>query len=697
MTPQEAAAQFPGDPQAQANALAQAQALERMRAEQAAQADANFRASQAADAAQNAPAGGGYPAPSTPIRTAQDDVNATLASAAPPAPPAAAPAPAQGGDSAVPAVPPRLVAPPPQGGSAGGAPAPRPGLVDVSTPAAQQYLDDLARARAIEFSKRATPGMRIAAHTQETTSQVQRALGPADDTIAALEAERANQGRIASELAAVENNRRSLVADVAAEREQAVAAERQAALDAQQQRRAKLGEISASYDAKLQELRESEGKIDPGKFWSSKSDWQKMGLALATAFGALGQGLMRSQQNVALDAVKQGIADEVERQREAVLEGRKNLSLIGEVYQRTRAELGDEELARQAAYKAGLDVLTAREASISARANAALTTRPVKEAAPGAEGGAETPAPSPQSAVTAGQAQTAGGTAGALAAPLASAVGSAVAGPVLGPLAGLAASVGGGAVADRLRAAWDARQAEKAKADAPAKPEASVAVAPPKTETVSLHQLKAESDARLAGLLAKADLESQMRGTKSQSYQFVPEKVVGGSAGPNLDKILGYSSKMAGLEGDVLKQRGDLTKVLAEQRGKPNDGPPVINVGGRLFEADPRVPKEIVVDAEKRAKIAANIMRDATELAERAKTPGGMVPNDPALGILSGQLAGAFSNRSGSGAPSESESALIKNAVTPGPRQASAIQQLLAIGRFEQADAIRRMGGKPVR
>lgn len=720
MTPQEAAALYPGDPVAQANALAQDQALARQKAENDALAEKNFREQEAElarkeGAAPPAVTSGPAPAPilSTPGPADENQQALERAGYGSPtgapqswAAPQAPVRPSEQGQASAPAPVPRLVATPqaagaqaPAGPTGRGLPT-ADGLANLAMPARQTYADALDMAARLEMAKRATPGRRVAAHTQETSSTIQRALGPTDDTIAALEAERANQTQIAGELAAVENNRRSLLADVASQREQAVDAERQAALAAAEQRKAKLGEISASYDAKLQELRASEGKIDPGKFWSSKSDWQKLGLALATAFGALGQGLMRSSTNVGLEAVKQGIADEVERQREAVLEGRKNLSLIGEVYQRTRAELGDDELARQAAYKAGLDVLDARGAAISARANAALTTRP-KQRAPGAEEsaapGAEQAAPVP--AVSPEQAQTTGALAGAAASPLASAVGSAIAGPVLGPLAGLATSVGGGAIADRLRAAWDARQAAKA---TEARPEATVAAKPrepeTETETVSLHQLKAESDARLAAMAQRADLESQMRGTKTQGYQFVPEKIVGGSAGPDIAKLLKYRKEAADLEGDTTKQRGDITKILGENAAaSAKGGPPVISIGGQLFEADKRIPHELVVDAEKRAKIGSNITRDVAELEARSRTAGGIVPGDPTVQVLAGQLAGAFSNRSGSGAPSESEAKLIKEAVTPGPRQAEALKTLMAIGRFEQADAVRRIGGRPVR
>jgi hypothetical protein len=251
---------------------------------------------------------------------------------------------------------------------------------------------------------------------------------------------------------------------------------------------------------------------------------------------------------------------------------------------------------------------------------------------------------------------------------------------------------GGGAVADRLRAAWDARQAEKAKAEAPAKPEASVAAAPPKTETVSLHQLKAESDARLAGLLAKADLESQMRGTKSQSYQFVPEKVVGGSAGPNIDKILGYSSKMAGLEGDVLKQRGDLTKILGESGGKA-EKPRGITIGGRFVEAGKGIPDQVLAKADEIASASEDIMGMTKMLKERGKQTGGLIPKDPASQLTRIDIASKLANARGSGVPSESELKMADEALSAGPRQASAIEQIEKTARLYHANQIKRIQG----
>lgn len=176
------------------------------------------------------------------------------------------------------------------------------------------------------------------------------------------------------------------------------------------------------------------------------------------------------------------------------------------------------------------------------------------------------------------------------------------------------------------------------------------------------------------------NLEREINGTVSKSFGFTQDRMVGGSAGPDPKKIAGYLSKNAELE------RGAVPK------GGRADQAPALVVDGTPLAVAPGVSQATVDKVQGEVSTADKGLAAVAALSARAAQPGGMVPGDPAIGIGASALTGVFTNLSGSGAPSPAQEALIAAAVTPGPRQAAALQEVNRFLTHSKATSIRSTG-----
>ena len=167
-------------------------------------------------------------------------------------------------------------------------------------------------------------------------------------------------------------------------RQKLVEASQQLQADYEEERAIQIEELDNQLAKQQQAIEELQTtRVDPSRWWNSKSDAQKAVSAISLALGTLGSGLSgiygRSSPNVAYDMIKNAINNDIRAQeadlgsRRAALSGRQNLmtTIFGKVKDAATAS----NMARMALLdqtKAKLDMYAASAVGDTARRNAQM-------------------------------------------------------------------------------------------------------------------------------------------------------------------------------------------------------------------------------------------------------------------------------------------------------------------------------------
>lgn len=218
---------------------------------------------------------------------------------------------------------------------------------------------------------RGSPGVRVAGGTFPTGSTVQRQLGPDPGATAQREELEGYLGRVQSDLAYVDARKNQELQELAAA-EAARAAERQKKLEELQARQQeKLGGVLEKIDAKRQEI--ADAKIDPNGLVNSMSTGRQALTGIMLLLGGFGKALSGSEgPSQAMQVLDDAIKTDVEMQRYAIEKKRGDLNTLGEIYRLTKEQFGDERMAQDAAYLAGLDIYKSKIQKTIAEADAAM-------------------------------------------------------------------------------------------------------------------------------------------------------------------------------------------------------------------------------------------------------------------------------------------------------------------------------------
>lgn len=304
-----------------------------------------------------APPTGANPfAPAAPLVNVAPSVGGSaLAPMAPAAPdPAATPAAAPPAPAAQPAPVGPIVR---AGGAAQG---PTPGSV-----AAGLYF------RAAEEEAKGSPGMVVPGGTFPTGHTVQFAPGPDPAATRARELAEKQLGNVRSDLAYVEARKQQELGELATGEAQRAAERQRQMQDIQAREREKLGGLLDELDTKRRDL--ADAKVDPDRLINGMSTGRQAILAIGMALGGFGKALAGEDgPSQAMQTWKEAVANDIENQKYAIEKKRGDLNELGKVYAMAKERFGDERMALDATYLAGLDIYKAKIARTVAEADAAM-------------------------------------------------------------------------------------------------------------------------------------------------------------------------------------------------------------------------------------------------------------------------------------------------------------------------------------
>lgn len=208
------------------------------------------------------------------------------------------------------------------------------------------------------------------------------------------------------------------------------------------------------------------------------------------------------------------------------------------------------------------------------------------------------------------------------------------------------------------------------------------------TRSYSIRARVAELATERAELEKRADLEAKMNGTLAKQFGFAQDRVVGGSAGADPKKIRGLFKELNDVEGDQRK----LTVSEREAQAKGQTATKGLFVDGEFIPASPNAQPDLLKDAQARITYSDSLLGDIAAVRKRMGEAGAYAPGDPQAGIDAGLLAKSLSRAASNEAASESDVALVKGAVTPGPRQAAALERIEKKARSFKVDALKSVG-----
>lgn len=120
----------------------------------------------------------------------------------------------------------------------------------------------------------------------------------------------------------------------------------------EERRQAAVAEGEKTYKAAYDALKTPDGKVDPGRFWGSRSTGQKVLAGIAVALSGFGNGLMGRGGNDALSLIQKQIDDDIDAQKANIAgeRERKRDTLQGAstMLGQLRAKFGDERAAESA-------------------------------------------------------------------------------------------------------------------------------------------------------------------------------------------------------------------------------------------------------------------------------------------------------------------------------------------------------------
>lgn len=512
-----------------------------------------------------------------------------------------------------------LVASP--GGAAGGRPA-GPGDPYGNLNPAERQLANLYDLKAQqELAKRASPGTLVKGGKVQTAESWQGVVGPNADTAEAQRANAAEAARLGKVQAGAIAERDAKVAEIAGQQ----AAYEQSAAEIQaeigQRKAAALADIGGQARALQQKIASAE--VDPNGWYAKKNTGERIGIGVALAIDGIAKGLTRrvGGANEILTKMAQLQAQDIDLQIKNIDKQRGDLNDLQRIYVQTKEQFGDEAVAADATKLAGLAAFKAQIAQEAAKADAVMQTDPVfkKEQ--------------------------------------------------LADMAEMEAAY-------RVALGGDTPLAREAA-------EKRMQALAARTRSYSVKGRLAELAVEKKMLDDQAALEERMNGALSKSFGFTQDRVVGGSSGPSLDKVIASQ-----------KAKADLMRGADNDAAKnvPKDEQKMIFVDGTGLPAAKGASAGSVDKAQDLITFADQGLDMVASAETRAKQGGGMMPGDPRLKIVSAGIASVLSNAQGGGAPNDAVMKTINDALTPGPRQQEAISELR--GEFTSAKrrAMQRVG-----
>lgn len=486
--------------------------------------------------------------------------------------------------------------------------------------AAEQELDDLRKAQiAAELQKRAGGGTLIEGGKTQTGEQWQGAVGPNADTVEAMRANAQEAGRLQRIQADALNERDMAAAKIAGEQAdyETKAAEVQAQIA--QRKQAALEGIGAQAQALQQKIASAE--IDDGRWWGSKSAADKATIGIAVALDGIVRGLTGrpGQPNAVLQEVYRQQDRDIDMQVKNIEKQKGDLNDLQRIYVQTKEQYGDEALAADAAKLAGLVGFKAKIQAEAAKADAVQATDPVFKR---------------QQLQEMAEAEQA-----------------------------IAVALGA-----------DSEDAKRAA-------EARIQKLAARTRSYSVRGKLLELDVDRRVLEQQAAIEERMNGTLAKSFGFTQDRVVGGSSGPSLDRIV-----------KIQEDRAKAARGADDAASKGEKDQKAIFLDGRPLPAAPGASQGSVDKAQDLITFADQGLDMVASAEARAKQGGGFLPGDPRLKIAAAGITSVLSNAQGGGAPNDAVMETVMSALSPGPRQQAAIQELR--GEFQSAKrrAVQRVG-----
>jgi hypothetical protein len=486
--------------------------------------------------------------------------------------------------------------------------------------AAEQELDSLRKAQIDqELRKRPTAGTLVKGGKVQTAESWQGVVGPNADTVAAQRANAAETARLQRLQAQAYGERDQKVAEIGQQQADYEQAQAQVQAEIAARRGEALGQIGREARALQQKVASAE--IDPDRWWNSKSASDKALVGIAVALDGVARGLTNrvGQPNAILQEVYRQQDRDIDAQLKNIDKQRGDLNDLQRIYVQTKEQFGDEAVAADAARLAGLAGFKAQIQAEAARADAVQATDPVFQRQ--------------QLAEMAEMEQA------------------------------IAVALGADSEDARRRAESRVRQLAQ------------------QTRSYSVRSKLLELDVDRKMLADQAALEERMNGALSKSFGFTQDRVVGGSSGPSLDRIV-----------KIQEARAKDARAADDAAGKGDKDQKAVFLDGRALPAAPGASQGSVDKAQDLITFADQGLDMVASAEARAKQTGGFVPGDPRLKIAAAGITSVLSNAQGGGAPNDAVMATVMDALTPGPRQQEALQELR--GEFQSAKkrALQRVG-----
>lgn len=505
----------------------------------------------------------------------------------------------------------------------GGARATAPADPYANLNPAERQLANLYDAKAQqELAKRPSAGTLVKGGKVQTGESWQGVVGPNDDTLAAQRANAAEMARLGKAQAEAYGRRDEAVAQIQGEQAAYEQTAAQVQAEIAQRKQTALEGIAGQARAIQQKIAAAE--IDPNRWYAQKSTGERIGIGIAMALSGALRGLTRSglgQPNPVLEQMTKLQAKDIDIQVRNIDKQRGDLNDLQRVYVQTKEQFGDEALAADATKLAGLAGFKARIAQEAAKADAVQMTDPAFKKEQLAE------------------------------------------------MAEMEAAM-------RVALGGDTPLAQRAA-------EARMQQLAARTKSYSVRSKLLELDVERKALAERAALEERMNGALSKSYGFTQDRVVGGSSGPSIDRVIATQKAKA----DMLRGADN---DAAKNAGK--DEPKMLFVDGAPLPAAKGASAGSVDKAQDLITFADQGLDLVASARARAKQGGGMVPGDPRLKLAAAGIASVLSNAQGGGAPNDNVMKTINDALTPGPRQQEAVNELE--GEFISAKrrAMQRVG-----
>lgn len=219
---------------------------------------------------------------------------------------------------------------------------------------------------------RSSPGQFVPGGTFRTGMSIQASRGPDPGATLGREVAERRAGDAMSDLAHVEA-RKNLELTERYQEQERQAAQRQAQLNEIQAReQAKLGEVFGQIETTQKEL--ADAKVDPGRKVKSMSTGMQILAAISMGLGIMGKAFTGGPGNpMAMDVFDQAIRDDIEDQKYAIEKKRGDLNALGQTYQLALSKFGNEKMAAEAAYLAGLEITKAKVQQTLSEAESAMS------------------------------------------------------------------------------------------------------------------------------------------------------------------------------------------------------------------------------------------------------------------------------------------------------------------------------------